>query len=104
MQSSKNKIDAIYELRSAAEEKARAEARLSDLQTPQARDVLLDAQLQLEEKTLQAIEVCHECGHEHAPGTGHGILREGNVVRLKLVPRSQADPQRKAQGDEEDAP
>jgi hypothetical protein len=52
--------------------------------------------LQLEEKTLRAIEVCHECGHEHAPGSAHvGIVREGNIVRLNFVRREEADVQRR---------
>jgi hypothetical protein len=96
MELSRNKIDAIYELRAAAEEKARAEARLSDLHTPPARDVLLDAQLELEEKTLRAIEVCHDCGHEHAPGSAHvGIVRQGNVVRIEFDRREEPEEDRR---------
>jgi hypothetical protein len=65
MARSKQKIEAIYELRDAAEKKAKAEAKLQHAPSSETRDALLDAQMALEEKTLQAIEVCHECGHPH---------------------------------------
>jgi hypothetical protein len=71
MAQSKDKIEAIYDLRQAAEEKARAEAELHYAPSEETRDALLDAQMTLEEKTLYAIEVCHECGHEHAPSQPH---------------------------------
>ncbi len=68
---SPDKVEAIFQLREAAEKKARAERDLDDAPSPERRDVLLDAKLELEEKTQTAIEVCHECGHEHAPGDPH---------------------------------
>ena len=63
---SRNKLDAIYELREAVEHKARAEYELDARGTEAARDALLAAQLDVEAKTQDAIEVCHECGHRHA--------------------------------------
>jgi hypothetical protein len=78
-----NKVDAIYELREAVEAKAQAEHALEDDASPSARDALLAAQLDVEAKTQDAIEVCHECGdpgndaHTHLPG-GHA----GNVVHV----------------------
>ena len=67
----KSKVEAIYEVRDAAETKVHAEQALEAEPTPEKRDELLDAQMKLEEKTQDAIEVCHECGHEHAPSTPH---------------------------------
>lgn len=77
----KNKIDAIYALREAAEEKALAEVELSAHATKSARDVLLNAQLQLEAKTQDAIEACHECGHAHASDDAH-VGSNGNVIQV----------------------
>jgi hypothetical protein len=37
------------------------------------RDRLLDAQIDLEEKTMAAIEACHECGLPHLPDAPHEI-------------------------------
>ena len=71
MDHSKRKIDAIYELREAAEEKARAEKEVDDAPSPEKKDRLLDKQLTLEEKTTAAIVACHECGHEHPPEADH---------------------------------
>jgi hypothetical protein len=68
---SKQKIDAIYELREAAEEKALAEKSVDEDPSPAKRDKLLETRLTLEEKTVAAISVCHACGQEHAPGTAH---------------------------------
>jgi hypothetical protein len=77
---SKEKIDAIYKLRDAAEQKAHAERDLELAPTPEARDALLDAQMELEKTTYRAIEVCHECGHEHAEDQPH-VARD-NVIEF----------------------
>ena len=69
---SENKVRAIFELRHAAERKARAEAAVEAERSPEARDALLQASLELEDRTQTAIEVCHECGHEHGPDEPHG--------------------------------
>jgi hypothetical protein len=71
MGKSKNKVDAIYALREAAEKKALAEKELAEDPRAEKRDQLLEARLALEEKTMTAIEVCHECGHQHADGQPH---------------------------------
>jgi hypothetical protein len=73
---SNDKIAAIYDLRSAVEAKARAEQRLAEVPSADTRAALLDAALELEEKTQHAIDVCHECGLEHAPGNGHSNVIE----------------------------
>lgn len=84
MGTTKKKIEAIYELRKAAEKKALAEKKLEDRPTQKQRDELLDATLDLERKTVDAIEVCHECGHEHARGTSHISTPPAtdNVIRM----------------------
>jgi hypothetical protein len=71
MDQSSRKIDAIFELREAAEAKARAEKEVDDAPSAEKRDRLLETQLTLEEKTVAAITACHECGHEHAPDQDH---------------------------------
>jgi hypothetical protein len=71
MGTSKNKIDAIYELRTAAENKVLAEKALEDQPIAERRDQLLHAQINLEEKTIAAIEVCHSCGRTHSPDEAH---------------------------------
>ncbi|MBV9718472.1 MAG: hypothetical protein JOZ77_04085 [Candidatus Eremiobacteraeota bacterium] len=69
---SKQKIDAIYELREAAEEKALAAKSVDENPTPAKRDQLLKTQLALEEKTMAAISVCHECAQQHKDDAPHG--------------------------------
>lgn len=71
MGTSRKKIDAIYELRTAAENKALAEKALDDDPGAERRDQLLHAQIKLEEKTIEAIEVCHECGRAHSSDEAH---------------------------------
>jgi hypothetical protein len=71
MKESKRKIEAIYELREAAEEKARAEKEVDDAPSAEKKDRLLETRLRLEEKTVAAITLCHECGHEHAADADH---------------------------------
>ncbi|HTU69136.1 MAG TPA: hypothetical protein VMF11_02355 [Candidatus Baltobacteraceae bacterium] len=80
---SKKKIDAIYDLREAAEAKAIAEKEASDHPSPQRRSELLDAQLTLEDKTIVAIEACHECGHEHEVGMPHGPAADVIALDVK---------------------
>ena len=80
------KIEAIYELREAAEQKVRAELAVDREGTAAARDAFLEARLKLESKTQDAIEVCHECGRVHSddPQAGHAIDsgRRDNVVNV----------------------
>lgn len=78
----KNKVEAIYELRQAAEEKAHAEHVLHAEPSPENRDALLDAQIDLEAKTIDAIEACVECGHAHSASEPHGrvVHRSDNVL------------------------
>lgn len=71
MTTSRKKIDAIYDLRRAAESKALAEKALEERPDAKRRDELLNAQIALEEKTVEAIDVCHECGYARDDGHGH---------------------------------
>ncbi len=86
------KVQAVYDVREAAEKKARAEVALDEAPTRAARDALLDAQLDLEAKTEDAIAACHECGHEHGPRLPHDHSdrigkRQGNLVDVDFKPR-----------------
>jgi hypothetical protein len=60
---SSRKIDAIYEVRAAAEKKALAEKALAEDPGMEKRDQLLEARLTL--------EVCHGCGHAHGEDEPH---------------------------------
>jgi hypothetical protein len=66
MQPMEDKIAAIYELREAAERHARIEAEVGTKPTGVDRDRLLDARIELEQKTQQAVESCVHCGRLHA--------------------------------------
>jgi hypothetical protein len=78
-----NKLDAIYALVEAAEEKAVAEVTVTSKSTPENRDALLDAQLRLDAKTQDAIEACHECGGMHGPHDQH-VAGHENVINVKF--------------------
>lgn len=64
---------AMYALRAAAEAKAVAAVRADVDPTPAASDALLEAQLDLESKTEDAVEACAECGHAHASNEPHHV-------------------------------
>ena len=72
-----NKVQAVYELREAAEEHGRAEAQVDANRSLENRDRLLDAKERLEEKTVQAIEACQYCGETHCDDESHK-----NVIRV----------------------
>jgi hypothetical protein len=87
----RSKVDAIYDLRAAVEAKASAEQAWERDGSPAAQDALLEAQLDVEAKTQDAIEICHECGHANADGHAHPAAerihaRFGNVVRVDFSP------------------
>lgn len=63
------KIAAIYDLREAAEAKAAAQLAVEMSPTPGSRDALLDAQIELEARTAEAVDACHDC---EDPAHGHG--------------------------------
>jgi hypothetical protein len=62
---SNDKVAAIYDLRKAVEAKVHAEVALAKQPSPDKRAALLDATLEVEAKTQDAIEVCHESGLPH---------------------------------------
>jgi hypothetical protein len=64
-------IRVIYEMRDAAERKARAELKASMSHTPESAGALLDASLELEERTQDAIDHCASSGCSD-PTHAHG--------------------------------
>ncbi len=64
----KPKVEAIFDLRAAAEAHARAEVAVERAPTPAKKDELLDAKLTLEEATQDAIDACEHCALPHAKG------------------------------------
>jgi len=81
-----NKIEAIYELREAVEQKVHAEKELEVSPSAENRDALLDAQLYVESKTQDAIESCLECGTcNNADEPHRGLVeRDGNVLGVNF--------------------
>ncbi len=95
-ESAPNKVEAIYQLREAVEAKAQAERVVETDGSAAARDALLAAQIDVEAKTQDAIEVCHECGHSHGGEEPHGVYNgvrdgvsgsESNVVHVDFRSR-----------------
>jgi len=70
----KEKVEAIFDLREAAEEHARAEIAHEQKPTPERKAELLDARLALEESTQDAIEACEYCGRPHGNGNGCKVV------------------------------
>ncbi len=83
MSLSNDKIDAIYELRDSVAAKTKLEVVAGSHPSPEVRDALLDATLDVEAKTQHAIEVCHECGHAHA-GDTHVQRGPDNLIRVNF--------------------
>jgi hypothetical protein len=83
---SSNTVGAIYEMREAAERRARAEVVASLSQTAESRGELLDATLELEEKTQTAIEHCTANGCAD-PAHAHG----GTVTDINSRRKHAAD-------------
>ena len=94
-----DKVEAIFELREAVEEKVHAEYSAAREGSPEARYALLDATLKVDEKTQDAIEVCHTCELPHAASEPHtanepktASSRIGahvdNVVAVDFTPES----------------
>ncbi|MGD0968881.1 MAG: hypothetical protein ABR949_11380 [Candidatus Aquilonibacter sp.] len=71
MSANADTIRVIYEMRYAAERKARAELKASMSHTPESTGALLDASLELEAKTQDAIDHCasNDCSN---PTHAHG--------------------------------
>lgn len=79
---SKNKVQAVYELREAAEEHGRIEEQIGTDRSPENIDRLLDAKERLELKTVQAITACEHCGEAHCDDESH--QRKSNVINVEF--------------------
>ena len=79
----KNKIDAVYELRAAAEEHGRAEKMIETDRSPENIDRLVDAKEIMEVKTIEAIEACHECGEVHCNDESH--RKQADVINVDFA-------------------
>jgi len=77
-----DKVGAIYELREAAEEHARIEARVGSRPKGKDRDRLLDARIELEHKTQRAIESCVYCGRSHTDDEDECVQREPSGAKV----------------------
>ncbi len=75
------KVDAVYDLRAAVEEKVRLEVALETHPSQAAKDALLDATLKVEDRTQHAIEVCHSCGLQHCEDAA-GCDSGGQVIEV----------------------
>ena len=75
-----DKVAAIYELREAAEAHARIEAKVGEKPRGTDRDRLLDARIELEQKTQRAIESCVYCGRAHADDCEPDNDQHGKVI------------------------
>lgn len=64
-----DKVAAIYQLREAAAKHAKLEMAAGENPPGPERDELLDARIELEQKTQQAVETCVHCGRSHADDT-----------------------------------
>ncbi|MBC5816429.1 MAG: hypothetical protein GIW97_07795 [Candidatus Eremiobacteraeota bacterium] len=79
----KNKVQAVYELREAAEEHARADAEIDADRSPANVDRLLAAKERLEVKTVEAIEACEHCGDNHCDDESH--QKKTNVIKVEFA-------------------
>ena len=62
----KQKVEAIFDLREAAEAHALARLAVDQFPSPSRKDELLEAKLTLEEATQDAIDACVHCSLPHA--------------------------------------
>ncbi len=88
----KSKVDAIFELREAAQAVGRAEAFLEQTPSFEHVDALLDAKLLVEEKTSEAIESCEHCGLQHRDHQHPSISNTGEKI-IAVDFRKKAAPQ-----------
>ena len=85
-----DKIAAIYALREAAERHAKIETEVGAKPTGADRDRLLDARIELEQRTQQAVESCVHCGRLHAdeqPRCEPGNGERGSVINVDFARR-----------------
>ena len=82
-----DKVDAIFDLREAVERKVRAEVAAERTDDAGTRAEFLDASLDVESKTADAIDVCHACDRPHSSDEPHERRNQvgahsGNVVEV----------------------
>ncbi|MGH7660415.1 MAG: hypothetical protein ACRENA_05815 [Vulcanimicrobiaceae bacterium] len=65
-----DKVTAIFALRDAAARHAKLEMAVGENPSGHDRDRLLDARIDLEQKTQQAVETCVHCGRPHTDDAG----------------------------------
>ncbi len=80
MKDSTSKVDALYELREASEALGRAEVHLEQRPSGEHLDALLDAKLNVEEKTSRAVESCEHCGLQHCDHQRPAVSNTGEKV------------------------
>lgn len=90
----KNKLQAVYELREAAEEHGRIEQQIETDRSPANIDRLLDAKERLELKTVEAISACEHCGLTHCGDESH--QRKTNVINVEFGTQTQGEAGRPA--------
>ena len=95
-----DKLAAIYALRDAAERHGKVEAALGSKPTRQQRDALLDARIELEERTQQALESCMHCGRIHADGDPDCAPPRDRIIPVDFQRRTRQT----GSGDEEEPP
>ncbi|MFN2529187.1 MAG: hypothetical protein ABR584_10790 [Candidatus Baltobacteraceae bacterium] len=78
-----NKVQAVYELREAAEEHGRAELQIDLDRSPENVDRLLEAKERLELKTVEAIQACEHCGETHCEDESH--QKKTNVIKVEFA-------------------
>ena len=60
-----DKVSAIYRLREAAERHDKLAEQIGDVPTGLERQRILDARIELERRTREAVEACVYCGRRH---------------------------------------
>lgn len=83
-----NKVEAVYQLREAAEAHGRAEAEVDLERSPENVDALLEAKELLEVKTVEAIEACEHCAQAHCEDETHV---RSNVINVEFGERESED-------------
>lgn len=86
-----DKVAAIYELREAAERHARVELAVGQKPKGKDRDRLLDARIELEEKTQRAVEACVYCGRSHSDEQSACEHATGNVIPVDFNHRERLE-------------
>lgn len=83
-----NKVEAVYQLREAAEAHGRAEAEFDKDRSPENVDALLEAKELLEVKTVEAIEACEHCAQSHCEDPDH---KRSKVINVEFGSRDQGE-------------